>query len=154
MRLAIDIDDPAWNKISGLEGLAARAVAAVLKNMDAELSILFTSDEEIARLNAEWRGQAKPTNVLSFPAPEDLPVPDGEPKPLGDIVIAYGTVAREAAEQGKTAADHALHLLVHGMLHLLGHDHVEDAPAEEMEAMERDILESLGVADPYGDARP
>jgi probable rRNA maturation factor len=154
LNLAIGIDDPAWSAVAGLEGLAARAISAALKDTDVEISLLFTSDEEIARLNAKWRGKATPTNVLSFPAPEDLPVPDGEPKPLGDIVLAAGVVAREAEEQGKTLADHTLHLLVHGMLHLLGHDHVKDAAAEEMEDMERKILASLGVADPYGGGAP
>ena len=78
--------------------------------------VLFTDDAAIAEINAEWRGKDTPTNVLSFPAPDDMPVPDGEARPLGDIVLAHGVVAREAAEQGKTLRDHTTHLIVHGVL--------------------------------------
>ena len=84
-----------------------------------------------------------------FPHPPDMPVPEGEPRPLGDIVLAHGVIAREAAEQGKTLRDHTAHLIVHGMLHLLGFDHETDDEAEEMEALETSILKGLGISDPY-----
>ena len=96
-----------------------------------------------------WRGQGKPTNVLSFPTPADLPVPQGEARPLGDIVLARGVIAREAIEQGKTLRDHTVHLIVHGTLHLLGFDHEADDDALEMEALEMSILKGLGISDPY-----
>ena len=101
-------------------------------------------------LNARWRGLDKPTNVLSFPAaaPERL----GETPVLGDVVVAFETMAREADDEGKALADHFRHLVVHGFLHLLGFDHRSDAEAEAMEALERRILARLGVADPYGEA--
>ena len=111
--------------------------------------MLFTDDAAISEINAEWRGKAKPTNVLSFPTPEDMPVPEGEPRALGDIVLAHGVISREAAEQGKTLHDHTAHLIVHGTLHLLGFDHESDADAEEMEALETRILKGLGISDPY-----
>ena len=94
-------------------------------------------------LNARFRDKDKPTNVLSFPAPESA-APH-----LGDVVLAYGVCAAEAEAQGKTLSDHLSHLVVHGVLHLLGRDHEDDAEAEEMEAEEREILAGIGVADPY-----
>ena len=98
-------------------------------------------------LNARFRDRDRPTNVLSFPAAAmSLP---GEAPPLGDIVLAFGVCAAEAAAQGKTLADHLAHLTVHGVLHLLGRDHEDEAEAEAMEAEERSILATLGVADPY-----
>jgi probable rRNA maturation factor len=154
--LSLDIDDPSWSAIPGLEEKSRAAVAAALaaahRTGDLEISLLYTDDAEITRLNADWRGKSAATNVLSFPAP-DMPLPPGEAKPLGDIVLAAGVVAREAQEQGKSLEAHTLHLLIHGMLHLLGHDHVEDDEAETMEAMERTILAGLGIADPYAGER-
>ena len=151
--LAIDIDDPAWSAIPDLEEKSHAAVSAVLARArfaaSVEVSLLFTDDAEITRLNTDWRRKPAATNVLSFPAP-DMPLPDGEPRPLGDIVLASGVVAREAIEQEKTLEDHTIHLIVHGTLHLIGHDHVEEAEAEDMEDMERTILQGLGIADPYG----
>ncbi len=116
---------------------------------DAELSVLLCDDEAIARLNAQWRGQHKPTNVLSFPAPPLQGAVRDEKIPLGDIAIAYETLAREAEENGKTLSAHLSHLVVHGFLHLLGYDHHMDDDAERMERLERDILARIGVADPY-----
>ena len=113
-----------------------------------ELSVKLSDDAEVQRLNAAYRGKDKPTNVLSFPAP-DMPVPEAEATPLGDIALACETVSREAAEQGKSLADHTTHLIVHGTLHLLGYDHETDGEAEEMESEERKILARLGIADPY-----
>ena len=154
MTVSIEVEDQAWLALPGLEELAHSAIAAALAGADhaeadCAIAVLFTGDDEIATINAEWRGKDKPTNVLSFPTPEGMPVPEGEPRPLGDIVLAHGVIAREAAEQGKTLRDHTTHLIVHGMLHLLGHDHEADREAEEMEALETRILKGLGISDPY-----
>lgn len=111
------------------------------------MAIRLASDVEVRRLNHRFRGLDKPTNVLSFPAA------NGQcslaPNSLGDIVIAYETTRREAEELGIPIADHAAHLVVHGVLHLLGHDHTTDAEAETMEAEERRILAAFDIADPY-----
>ncbi|MCA0431646.1 MAG: rRNA maturation RNase YbeY [Proteobacteria bacterium] len=149
MNLDIEIEHEGWQAIAGLEELARRAAAAVLVDDARAVTLLFSDDSEIRVLNREWRGQDKPTNVLSFPSAADMALPAGEAPPLGDIILAYETVAREAAEQNKTFADHTAHLIVHGILHLLGYDHMEDTEAEEMEARERTILATLGITDPY-----
>ena len=120
-----------------------------------EISVRLASDDEVRQLNAQYRGKDKPTNVLSFPMvqPDLLDVTDENSDDgellLGDIVLAHGVCVAEAAERGISVEDHATHLLVHGTLHLLGYDHVDDAEAEAMEAIERDALASLGIADPY-----
>ena len=149
MNLDIEIEHEGWQAIAGLEELARRAAAAVLVDDARAVTLLFSDDSEIRVLNREWRGQDKPTNVLSFPSAADMALPAGEAPPLGDIILAYETVAREAAEQNKTFADHTALLIVHGILHLLGYDHMEDTEAEEMEARERTILATLGITDPY-----
>jgi probable rRNA maturation factor len=115
---------------------------------DVLISILLTDDDALADLNGRFLGKPYPTNVLSFPAP---PNPEGH---LGDIALAYGVCAREAREQGKTLQQHLAHLTVHGVLHLLGYDHESDGEAEVMEALERAVLEVLGVPDPYAAERP
>ncbi|WP_073973687.1 rRNA maturation RNase YbeY [Erythrobacter donghaensis] len=158
MELDIDLED--W-PAGGWEALAIRAAAAagegepLLANPRLAVSLLFTSDAEVHTLNREWRGRDKPTNVLSFPmlAPGELAAlaPDGPPAMLGDIALAHETCAREAADKGVTLEAHAAHLIVHGLLHLAGHDHVDsDEQAEAMEALETRILAKLGIADPYG----
>jgi probable rRNA maturation factor len=116
-----------------------------------EVSLVFTNDEAIRAINAEWRKQDKPTNVLSFPA---FPLTPGKmPGPmLGDIILAQETLVREAAELGKPFDDHLTHLLVHGFLHLFGYDHMEDEEAEKMEGLETRILAELGLSDPYGES--
>jgi probable rRNA maturation factor len=114
---------------------------------DPLVAVLLANDDMVAGLNQRFRGKAGPTNVLSFPAP---PNPEGQ---IGDIALAYGVCAREAAEQGKSLQDHLSHLSVHGVLHLLGYDHETDSEAEAMEALERSILETLGVSDPYASER-
>lgn len=153
MSVSIEVEDAAWQSLAGLDELVQSAVAAALSGAgadeDGEVAILFTNDDAIAEINASWRGRNKPTNVLSFPAAPDMPVPAGEPRPLGDIVLAHGVIAREAAEQGKTLRDHTAHLIVHGMLHLLGFDHEEDHDADAMERLEARILKGLGISDPY-----
>jgi probable rRNA maturation factor len=116
-----------------------------------EVSLVLADDAMVQTLNRQYRGQDKATNVLSFAAldgEEDAPLSDG-PLLLGDVVLAFETTSREAAAEAKTLNDHLSHLLVHGVLHLLGYDHLEEAEAEEMEEQERRILAGLGIADPY-----
>ena len=114
---------------------------------------MLGDDALLRRLNRQWRHKDKPTNVLSFPARDATSraaaPPAGAPLPLGDVILAFGTVAGEAAAQGKTLADHLAHLVVHGVLHLLGFDHAEGAAAARMEALETTVLAGMGVADPY-----
>lgn len=112
-----------------------------------DVCIRLVGEEESRTLNREYRGMDRPTNVLSFPA--DLVLPDGEGKLLGDIVICDPVVAREAQAQGKLASEHYAHMVIHGMLHLYGYDHEDPAEADVMEAIEREILGRLGIADPY-----
>ena len=138
------VEDPAWTTaLPGAVALAERAAAAALAEASGEVAILLTGDEAIRALNARFRGQDTPTNVLSFPA-----AADGGGR-LGDIALAYGVCAHEARAQGKPLADHLQHLVVHGALHLLGLDHADEAGAEAMEARERSVLAGLGVPDPY-----
>ena len=141
-----------WDSQQDWLALAERAVRAAIAQSgwpdlaDTEVSVKFTSDEEVRALNAAWRGKDKATNVLSFPMAEE---PEGAPM-LGDIVLASGVCAREAEHKKVAVETHATHLVVHGTLHLLGYDHeTGDDDAEEMEAIERQALASLGIADPY-----
>ena len=143
----VEIEDAAWTAaLPDAERLTRAAAEAVLAAQDAEAEsvvVLLTSDVAVRALNAQFRGQDKPTNVLSFPAPETVE------RFLGDIALAFETCAREAAGQGKPLASHLQHLVAHGVLHLLGYDHQDDAEAAEMEGLERRILAGLGVPDPY-----
>lgn len=124
---------------------AVRAAAATLSTTGAELAIVLADDSAVRLLNRQWRGIDKATNVLSFPTE----TADGEPPLLGDIVLAYETIAREARNEGKPFAHHLAHLAVHGFLHLNGYDHERDEDAEAMEGLEREILRRLAIADPY-----
>ncbi len=159
------IEDGRWATL-GLEPMALRAVQATLAELrlpEAGFSVVLMGcdDARIAALNATFRGKPTPTNVLSWPATDlapqepgqnpDLPEPGpvDDPEPLGDIALAYETCAREAAEAGKSMADHVTHLIVHGLLHCLGHDHIHEADAAAMEALEARILATLGISDPY-----
>ncbi|MBA4768530.1 MAG: rRNA maturation RNase YbeY [Porphyrobacter sp.] len=159
MQLDIDIEDwPAgdWDALATRAAAAAGEGEPLLANPRLMASLLFTTDDEVHTLNREWRERDKPTNVLSFPMLErgelEELAPDGPPEMIGDIALAYETCAREAAEKGTTLEAHAAHLIVHGLLHLAGHDHVEsDEQAEAMEGLETRILAKLGIADPYGD---
>lgn len=148
MSTTVLVEDPAWDVLGDCEALGTRAVNAAFTGKPCTVSILLSNDAEIRQLNKQFRKKDKTTNVLSFPA-SLMPVPPGEIAHLGDIVLAYETVAAEAAASHKSLADHVTHLIVHGTLHLLGHDHEEDAEAEMMEQKERDILAKLGIADPY-----
>ncbi|NWG47079.1 MAG: rRNA maturation RNase YbeY [Alphaproteobacteria bacterium] len=158
-----DIAAPAWDEAlpgfpERIEALARAAFAATgLAERRPLAAIRLADDAEIAALNADWRGKSGPTNVLSFPsgALEDasgLP-PDLGVLPLGDVVLAFETVAREARAQRKALGDHAAHLVLHGLLHLIGYDHGTDPEAREMEAMEVELLTRFGIADPYAARR-
>ena len=158
--LEIDLAEPcaAWRE--HLPDAAALCIAAARRAFEAvtlrpagaaELSIVLGDDLLVRSLNRQWRGKDRATNVLSFSA-LDEELPPGAPLLLGDVVLAYETIAREAAEQGKPLADHLQHLVVHGTLHLLGFDHEEAEAAARMEALETGVLSGLGVADPYGTA--
>jgi probable rRNA maturation factor len=143
-----------WNDVDTLDPLVRACIAAAIAETGLELpafcevSVNFCDDSEIQALNARWRGKDAPTNVLSFPTPGPL-----EARALlGDIVIAFETVAREARTQEKSLADHTRHMVVHGFLHLLGYDHESSQEAEEMEGLERRIAASLGMNDPYANA--
>ncbi len=155
MLIEADVSDE-WDSRTDWEKLAERAVLAAvahsrhaaLAERDCEISVKFTSDDEVHALNANWREKDKPTNVLSFPmAAED----ELETAPmLGDIVLAHGVCAAEAADKNVPVEAHATHLVVHGTLHLLGYDHeTSDADAELMEETERKALAAIGIADPY-----
>lgn len=149
----IRIDVPGWHSLPDAEAVVRRAVETVLADYEPEdrgsVAVLLTGDTEIRHLNRDFRAKDKPTNVLSFPAAEG----PGEAV-LGDIALAYETCAREALEEGKTLAAHLSHLVVHGVLHLLGFDHQTSDEAEEMESEEVAILARLGIADPYAGTEP
>lgn len=154
MTVSIDVEDAGWNTIPDLESLSREAVQAALSGTGRghdkrTVTIVFASDAEVAALSRLWRGKDASTNVLSFPAAGDLPVPAGEARPLGDIILASGVVAREAAEQGKSLPQHVTHLIIHATLHLLGYDHAEEGEAAEMERLEVAILKGLGISNPY-----
>jgi probable rRNA maturation factor len=137
--------------------VAAVALGAAAPHVDRpperlEISLLLTDDAQVRQLNRDYRHKDKPTNVLSFPAlDDDTPIPPEGPVLLGDVIIARETTEREAYEESKSLKNHLSHLVVHGVLHLLGYDHIEDDEAEEMESLERSILGALGVPDPYED---
>ena len=151
----IEQDSALWEQLIDAEAIAERALEAAVEMAGltlldgAELGILLSDDEHVKSVNQEWRGIDKPTNVLSFPAVE--PTKLARAPFLGDIIIAYETVEREAKAEGKAFADHYAHLVVHGFLHLLGFDHINEADAERMEALEIAILSSLDIPDPYTD---
>lgn len=162
--IQVSVEDDGWGDEALLQDVGSRVLGAAadflareqgqpFPEKPPEVSLVFTDDASIREINAEWRQQDKPTNVLSFPA---FPVTPGEkPGPmLGDIVIARETVEREAVDLGKSFEEHLTHLLVHGFLHLLGYDHMETEEAEEMEALETRILASLGLSDPYAGQDP
>jgi probable rRNA maturation factor len=142
--IEVEIEDSAWTEaLPHALAVVEQAATAALGAIEGDVVVLLTDDAAVQDLNARFRGRDRPTNVLSFPAA-------GTAAPhLGDLVLAYGVCAAEAAGQGKSLSDHLTHLTIHGVLHLLGRDHLDDAEAEAMEAEERTLLASLGVADPY-----
>ena len=145
-----------WDSKTDWSAVAERAVCGAVSHSDwpnladTEVSVKFTSDEEVRALNAQWRGKDKPTNVLSFPMVDEAALGSPAAALLGDVVLAHGVCAAEAAEKQVPVESHAAHLVVHGTLHLLGYDH-ETSPsdAERMEETEREALASIGIADPY-----
>lgn len=142
LRLAED----GWNSaIADIETVCNKALEAAfaLTGEAGEVALLLTDDKEMHQLNHDWRDKDKPTDVLSFPAdPMEAPF-------LGDIAIGFGVACRDAEHQGRALEAHLSHLLIHGYLHLLGHDHMEDTEAREMESLETRALASLGIPDPY-----
>ena len=156
LSILVEVEEAGWGRVLGPEPEATirRAVdAAGLRaglpvDIVSELGVTLSNDESVRELNAQWRGQDKATNVLSFPM---RPIEPGErPGPLlGDIVLALQTCEREALDEGRASADHAVHLLVHGVLHLLGHDHLDETSAERMERLEVLALADLAIEDPY-----
>lgn len=144
----IEIEAGDWtDAMPEVEAVVERAARAALGEVEGGLVVLLTDNEAVQALNRQFRDKDKPTNVLSFPG-GDMPMA-GAPVHLGDIVLAYGVCRDEAEAQGKTLANHLTHLVIHGVLHVLGRDHEDDDEAEAMEAEERTLLASLGVADPY-----
>jgi probable rRNA maturation factor len=159
------IEDARWGDM-GLDTLALRAVTATLTALNLPttqytICVMGCDDARIATLNAQFRGKPTPTNVLSWPAEDLSPDAPGEdpylpgegdpadPLTMGDIALSYETCAREAVDAEKPMADHVTHLVVHGLLHCLGYDHIHDADASKMEKLEVQILASLGLPDPY-----
>lgn len=144
-----DIQSPLWDRLPEAENTvrAAIAAAAAVAPATGEMSVILTDDDAIRVLNRNWRQIDKATNVLSFPAA--APKVTGVPPLLGDVIVAYETLAREAAEEEKPPLHHLAHLVVHGYLHLLGYDHQNDSEADAMEGLERQILARLDIADPY-----
>lgn len=158
-------EDARWQAF-GLEAIATRAVTATLTALELPLDqytvcVMGCDDARIATLNAEFRGKPTPTNVLSWPADDLAPDAEGEepylpgegdpvdPESIGDIALAYETCEREALEAEKPLPDHVTHLIIHGLLHCLGYDHIRDGDAARMEGLEVQILASLGLPDPY-----
>ena len=166
VEIGVRVFAPVWKRESpSIRRSVRRATQAALTHVEAgladrcagqaELTIVLTDDLNVRRLNRQYRGIDKPTNVLSFADSLDTQehVP-GAPVLLGDVVLAYETIAAEAAAQGKSLTDHTNDLVVHGVLHLLGHDHQTPRDAHAMEAIETDVLAGLGIADPYKARRP
>ncbi|WP_455466321.1 rRNA maturation RNase YbeY [Bartonella sp. B39] len=149
----ITVESSGWNDKETLYNITEKVLTATmhhlsLENVVSEVSLLFTNDKHMAQINAQWRGKNKPTNVLSFPA---FPLKIGQTPGLmlGDIVIARETVLLEAKNEGKLFQDHLIHMIVHGVLHLLGYNHETDDEAHQMEKLEREILRKLSINDPY-----
>lgn len=161
LSLSLQTLAPAWKKAwPGARGEILRLAKAALKASELSeyqrgiaISVVLSDDDAMRELNHTFRGKNKPTNVLSFPAYDDLSemesAPDDEPFHLGDVVLSYDTVRAESLEQKKSFRDHASHLIVHGCLHLAGYDHEDDREADAMEAMEIQVLSQFGIRNPY-----
>ena len=162
LEIALDADEE-WDSSTPWEPLVRKAAAAAMAESafpelaeslrPVELSVRLAGDEEVRTLNAHWRGKDKPTNVLSFPMAEAYELEqadqDGPAIMLGDLILARGVCEREAADKGVAMNAHTTHMIVHGTLHLLGHDHEAESDAADMEAREVRALERLGIANPY-----
>lgn len=156
LTVALAVEAPAWDEagLGDIASLAHEAFSAAARRIDmpgditSEIGLTLADDATVQAANAEWRGKDRPTNILSFPMAE----PGAAPGPLlGDLILAYETVAREAVLEDKPFDAHFRHLLVHGFLHLVGYDHVDETEAEAMERLEVEILDDLGIADPYAE---
>lgn len=154
----IAVQEPLWEDVKELEELTHDAIYRTLEMAELpdkaadkpfEVSVVFVNDDMIRILNKEYRGKNKPTNVLSFAMLDDESTPDSEIISLGDIILAFETIDREAKENDRFMRDHIAHLLVHGTLHLLGYDHIEDDDANMMETLEIRILEGMDIQNPY-----
>lgn len=172
LTIHLDVAFPKWKRaFAKLEEKLERAAGAafvdakkppVFTQRNFEMTIVLSDDKKVKTLNHDYRGIDKPTNVLSFPQFDLNKIrgttfalfPSPNPIPLGDVVLAWQTIERECREQSKTLENHVVHLVVHGTLHLLGYDHMNDKDAKAMEKLECDILESLGYPDPYHDSQP
>jgi probable rRNA maturation factor len=144
--IAVEVEDEAWTAaLPGAAELARQAAEAAIAGHAGEVAILLTGDEDVRDLNRRFLSKDKATNVLAFP---DIAAAK-EPGRLGDIALAFGVCRAEAADQAKPLADHLRHLVVHGVLHLLGYDHQRDEDAARMEAVERRILAGMNISDPY-----
>lgn len=153
LAVEVVVQSPLWNEEQSASDLVTRAIheAAALAPAEGELSVQLVADEAIRALNRDWRGKDQPTNVLSFPS--SSPSRNGAEPILGDIVIAYETVAHEARAEDIPFGHHLSHLAVHGFLHLLGYDHASEQDAELMERLEAEILSKLDIPDPYNRGR-
>lgn len=157
----IAIQDPAWDKVEGLHRTVEETIKTAIRyatlphiaqDRALELSIVLANNDLVQVLNREYRGKDKPTNVLTFAALDEDNAPDhGGPLSLGDVILAFETLMEEARDQKKPFGDHLKHLCVHGTLHLLGYDHLEEDEANIMETLEIRILQTLGVQNPYID---
>ncbi len=158
-KIEISVQDPQWETMGDIHNIVMSVAKTTLTsailpkiafNRNLEASIVLANDDLVQVLNREYRGKDKPTNVLTFALldGEDM-TPEGEILALGDVIISFQTIEREAQEQGKFMLDHLKHMTVHGVLHLLGYDHETDEEANDMETLEIRILEQLGVQNPY-----
>ena len=151
--ILVVVDDPGWREFRGLAPKLKRAAVAAAKTAgfrdSYSLTVLLSDNRRLKALNRRFRGKDKPTNVLSFPANDTGPRQEGSQPHLGDIVLAFETIEREAKSEHKPLTHHLAHLAVHGFLHLVGYDHERDKDAHRMEQAERDILRQLKIPDPY-----
>jgi probable rRNA maturation factor len=159
IRIALEIEDPRWSEhLPDAPALIETAISRALAGVDAggrpiEVGVRLVDDGTIRALNRDWRGKDKPTNALSFPLGDPGPVIDADfPWLIGDIVMSYDTMLAESERDGKPMAHHVTHLAVHAALHLIGHDHEDEAEAEAMESLEVALLAGLGIPDPYAES--
>ncbi len=150
----VRIDDHSWNEAINPAAVTASAIKALSESRhcpagEIEFDLAFLTDDDVATLNSQWRGKAGPTNVLSFPSGESAAIPG--PRHLGSVMLAFGVMRKEAAQRKIELADHTTHLILHGVLHLLGHDHMVETERLAMEAAEVELLSGLGIANPYGE---